>query len=62
MDKYLQDFSYRIPIDWEIFISAVGITFVIAACTVGYRSIRVATVKPDKKLTNGVIDYIGLPD
>lgn len=50
MNKWLEDFSYRIEIDWWILalagLSAVG----IAVLTVSYQSIKAAIVNPVKSL------------
>jgi len=50
MHRWLQDFAYRIPISPWIFLLAIGGSFIIAAVTVGYRSLRSAFANPVKSL------------
>jgi putative ABC transport system permease protein len=50
MNKWLQDFAYRVEISWWIFASAGIIAIVIALLTVSYQSIRAALANPVKSL------------
>ena len=50
MNNWLQDFEFRIPVSPWIFILSILISIIVAAGTVGYRSIRAATVNPIKSL------------
>jgi putative ABC transport system permease protein len=50
MNKWLQDFAYRINIEWWIFALAGVVAIVIALLTVSYQSIKAALANPVKSL------------
>jgi putative ABC transport system permease protein len=50
MHKWLQDFSYRINISWEIFLLAGIIAITIALVTVSFQAIQAAVANPVKSL------------
>jgi len=50
MNKWLQDFAYRVHIGWWIFIAAASITFFIALCTIIFQAIKAAIANPVKSL------------
>lgn len=50
MNKWLQDFAYRIEINWWIFALAGGITLLIALITVSFQAVKAATANPVESL------------
>ena len=50
MNKWLQDFAYRVQVGWWIFMAAAAITLFIALCTVIYQAIKAAIANPVKSL------------
>ncbi|MEX0288249.1 MAG: ABC transporter permease [Flavobacteriaceae bacterium] len=50
MNKWLEDFSYRIEIGWWVFVLAAFLALAIAIATVSYQSIKAAIVNPVKSL------------
>ena len=46
MDKWLQDFAYRIKIEWWVFVLAGAVSIAIAFLTVSFQSIRAALTNP----------------
>ena len=52
MDKWLQDFAFRIDIPWWVFFAALAISVSVAFLTVGYQSIKAAMINPVESLKN----------
>jgi len=50
MNNWLQDFAYRIRINWWVFIAAGIIAIFIAFITVSIKSIKAAIANPVKSL------------
>jgi putative ABC transport system permease protein len=50
MNKWLQDFAYRIQLGWEIFIMAGLIAICIAMLTVSIQALKAALANPVKSL------------
>jgi len=50
MNKWLQDFAYRIHISWLVFVLAALLTIAITIITVCFRAIKVALANPVKNL------------
>jgi ABC-type antimicrobial peptide transport system permease subunit len=50
MHKWLQDYPYRVGIDWWVFAVAGLTAVVIALCTVSFQAVRAATSNPVKNL------------
>ncbi len=50
MDQWLNEFAFKITIGPDIFLTAIGLTLLIAILTVGYRSLKAAIVNPAQSL------------
>jgi putative ABC transport system permease protein len=50
MNKWLEDFTYRIEVSWWILALSALLAIAIAILTVGYQSIKAAIVNPVKSL------------
>ena len=50
MNKWLQDFAYRIEIKWWLFLLAAIITLGIAFVTIGIKSFKAASMNPIKSI------------
>jgi putative ABC transport system permease protein len=50
MNKWLEDFAYRINISWWMFALAGGIALAISLITISYQAIRAATANPVESL------------
>ena len=46
MDKWLEDYTYRTTIDWDIFAVTGLSTILIALITISYQSLRASSAKP----------------
>ncbi|MEO9022019.1 MAG: ABC transporter permease [Ginsengibacter sp.] len=49
-NKCLQDFAFRVPVHWYIFVATAFVTAFIALCTVGYHSVKAALTNPVESL------------
>jgi putative ABC transport system permease protein len=52
MNKWLQDYPYRIQIQWSVFVITGMATIIIALITVSYQAIKAAITNPVKSLRN----------
>jgi len=52
MNKWLQDFAYRINISWWVFVVAAIFAIVITLITISFRAIRAAVANPVESLRN----------
>jgi len=50
MNKWLQDFAYRVPISWWIFLVAGALVIFIALATISFQAIKAAIANPIKRL------------
>ncbi|MBV7531808.1 ABC transporter permease [Chitinophaga sp. sic0106] len=50
MHKWLQDYQYRVTIQWWVFVLACSLSVIIAIATVSHQAIRAALVNPVKSL------------
>ena len=50
MYRWLQDYTYRVPIQWWVFAAACLVSIAIAVLTVSYQSVRAALANPVKSL------------
>ena len=50
MHKWLQDFAYRTPVSWWLFVAAGAVALLIALVTVSFQAVKAARANPMKNL------------
>jgi putative ABC transport system permease protein len=46
MERWLQNFAYRTPVSYYLFLTAAGITLLLAVATVSYHALKAANTNP----------------
>ncbi len=50
VDKWLQNYVYRVPISWWVFVGTGGVVLLISLMTIGFQSARAIMMNPAKTL------------
>ncbi|MBN1273377.1 MAG: ABC transporter permease [Candidatus Aminicenantes bacterium] len=50
MHSWLQNFAYRAPMHWGLFVLAAGLALAVALAAVGYQAVKAASANPVKAL------------
>ena len=50
MNKWLEEFAYRVDINWYVFVISITGTLLIAFLTVGFRALKAALADPASTL------------
>jgi putative ABC transport system permease protein len=50
MNKWLQDFAYRIDVPWWVFLMAGAVAAIVAFITISFQAIKAAVANPVKNL------------
>jgi putative ABC transport system permease protein len=50
MYKWLQDFAYRIDIQWWVFVAAGILAMIVAIATISFQAVKAALSNPVKSL------------
>ena len=50
MKSWLQDFAYRVDINWWVFLLSGGIVLLLALVTVSFQAIKAAIANPVESL------------
>jgi len=50
MNKWLQNFSYRVDISWRVFVLTAAIALLIAFVTISFQAVKSAIANPVKNL------------
>ena len=58
MNRWLQDFAYRVNISWWIFIAAGTMALLIALLTVSFQAIKAAIANPVKSLERSSVSTL----
>ena len=51
-NEWLQEFAYRVDIQWRVFVLAGLLAIIIALATISFQSLRAAMANPVKSLRN----------
>lgn len=59
MNKWLQDFTYRIHISWSVFAFTAFVALAIAFLTISFQAVRAGLTNPVKNLKTEQFSFIG---
>jgi putative ABC transport system permease protein len=56
MHNWLQDYAYRVTINWWVFLLAAIAALIITLITISYQAIKAAVMNPSEVITHGIIN------